>query len=225
MPVEEEKPKERKPPPPKDEAEKKAREAAQKKLDEAKSVLADLQNIKLDLSTKPLTTGGAQAKEADRKLITARASSGSGGIQVSSNVSASDSSGFGGSGGKELVGMATTQVESGIGSGAGTSGSRAKGGDGFRTSEEIRKVFDAQKGILFSLYQRALRQNPNLQGTILLDLVIAPTGEVLKCEVISSEIADDDLVRKIVARVKTFNFGADDVDTWRGKYPIHLVPS
>lgn len=213
-----------KPPEPKDEKERKAREAAQKKLDEAKDILADLQDLKVDLNTKPLAKGGAEAKAADRKLITARAGAGSGGIQVASNVSA-DSSGFGGSGqGKALVGMATTQVESGIGSGGG-GGSRAAGGDGKRTMEDIRKVFDANKGILFSLYSRALRTNPTLQGSILLQLVIAPDGSVTRCEVVSSEIADDDLVRKIVARVKTFNFGADDVEVWNNKYEVNLVPS
>src|SRR5690606_21925231 len=131
--------KERKKEEPKTEKERKAREAAQKKLDEAKDVLADLQDLKVDLSSKPLEKGGAQAKEADRKLITARATSGSGGIQVSSNVSA-DSSGFGGDGqGKALVAMATTQVSSDLG-GDGR-GSRASGGDGKRSDEDIRKVF------------------------------------------------------------------------------------
>ena len=209
---------------PKNEKEKKAREAAQKKLNEAKDILAELQDIKIDLNNKPLAKGGAKAKAADRKLITARATAGSGGIQVASNVSA-DSSGFGGDGqGKALVAMATTQVESGIGTGGG-GGSRAAGGDGKRTLEDIRKVFDAKKGILFSLYSRALRSNPTLQGSIQLRLVIAPDGSVTKCEVVSSEIADADLVRKIAARVKTFNFGADDVDVWDDTYEVNLVPS
>jgi hypothetical protein len=210
---------------PKNEKEKKAREAAQKKLNEAKDILAELQDIKIDLNNKPLAKGGAKAKVADRKLITARATTGSGGIEVSSNVSA-DSSGFGGDGqGKALVAMATTQVESGIGTGGGGGGSRASGGDGKRTLEDIRKVFDAKKGILFSLYSRALRANPTLQGSILLHLVIAPDGSVTKCEVVSSEINDSDLVRKIAARVKTFNFGADDVDVWDDTYEVNLVPS
>jgi outer membrane biosynthesis protein TonB len=210
---------------PKTEKEKKAREAAQKKLNEAKDILAELQDLKVDLNNKPLAKGGAKAKAADRKLITARATAGSGGIQVSSNVSA-DSSGFGGDGqGKALVAMATTQVESGIGTGGGGSGLGGSN-DGKRTLEDIRKVFDAKKGLLFSLYSRALRNNPTLQGSILLHLVIAPDGSVTKCEVVSSEIADADLVRKIVARVKTFNFGADDsVDVWKDNYEINLVPS
>lgn len=210
---------------PKTEDEKKAREAAKKKLDEAKDVLTELQNLNIDLNQQQLSKGGAKAKQADRKLITARAGTSSGGIQVSSNVSSSDSSGFGGDGqGKELVAMATTQVESGIGTGSG-GGSRASGGDGTRSLEDIRKVFDARKGLLFSLYSRALRTNPTLQGAILLHLVIAPDGSVTKCEVVSSEIADDDLVRKIVARVKTFDFGADDVEVWDDTYEVNLVPS
>lgn len=213
-----------KPPPPKNEKERKAREAAQKKLDEAKSVLSELQNMNIDLSSKPLSKGGAQAKEADRKLITARATSGSGGIQVSSNVSA-DSSGFGGSGqGKELVAMATTQVESDLGAGGG-GGSRASGGDGKRSDEDIRKVFDSKKGLIFSLYTRALRSNPTLQGTLVLHLVIQPDGSVTKCDVVSSELADADLVRKIANLVKTFNFGADAVDVWDNKYSMDFFPS
>ncbi len=209
---------------PKTDKEKKAREAAQKKLDEAKDVLADLQDLKVDLNSKPLAKGGAKAKEADRKLITARASSGSGGIQVSSNVS-SDSSGFGGDGkGGALVGMATTQVESGIGSGDGK-GSRASGGDGKRSDEDIRKVFDSKKGLIFSLYSRALRNNPTLQGTLVLHLIITPDGTVKQCNVVSSELADQDLVRKIVNLVKTFNFGSDAVDVWDDNYSMDFFPS
>ena len=56
---------------------------------------------------------------------------------------------------------------------------------GERAMSNIRKVFDAQKTALYSMYRRELRQDPTLEGKVLLELVIEPDGSVSACEVVS----------------------------------------
>lgn len=52
-------------------------------------------------------------------------------------------------------------------------------GKGARTREEIELVFDRNKSAIYSLYSRALRDNPALQGKVVLEVTIAPSGDVL----------------------------------------------
>ena len=63
-------------------------------------------------------------------------------------------------------------------------------------------MFDRNKGAIYALYTRALRERPELQGKVVLEFTIAPSGEVTACRVVSSELSDPELERKIVARVR-----------------------
>ncbi|MFL1453626.1 AgmX/PglI C-terminal domain-containing protein [Marinobacter sp. GN3S48] len=93
-----------------------------------------------------------------------------------------------------------------------------------RGMSNIRQVFDAQKTALYSLYRRELRQDPTLEGKVLLELVIEPDGSVSRCEVVSSELDHPELERRIATRVQLFNFGADDVAARKVKFPIDFLP-
>ena len=86
-----------------------------------------------------------------------------------------------------------------------------KSGKAARTREEIELVFDKNKSAIYAMYSRALRDNPALQGKVVLEVTIAPTGEVTECRVISSELGDPELERKLVARVRMFRFESRDV--------------
>ena len=93
-----------------------------------------------------------------------------------------------------------------------------------RTNEEIKLVFDQNKGRLNTLYNRALRKNPALAGKVVLKLTIAPSGEVTACEVVSSELGDPVLEHKLVARVLLFDFGAKEVPEMTITYPLEFFP-
>lgn len=95
---------------------------------------------------------------------------------------------------------------------------------GERAMSNIRKVFDAQKTALYSLYRRELRQDPTLEGKVLLELVIEPDGSVSACEVVSSELEHPSLEQRIAMRVRLFNFGADKVETRKVRFPIDFLP-
>jgi len=210
-------------PPPVDQKQK-AHEKAQKQLNQVKDELADLRDV-MDL--KPLETKnlsgsvGADA-HADRSLITSKAGAGSGGI-----TSANTSRGFG-TGAGSLTGHETTAVSSGIvASGLNSRAPAASGGGGkpARSREEIELIFDRNHGHLDSLYARAARENAELQGKLVLELTITPAGEVTMCRVVSSELKDPELERKIVALVRSFRFQAKDVDTITVTKPIDFFPS
>ena len=185
--------------------------------------LADLrQNVDLTPlgQTKNLQGAVGQESHAERSLIASKAGGASAGI-----TSANASRGFG-TGAGSLTGHDTTMVNSRIAA-AGTAGNVSKGGSGkpSRTQEEIALVFDRNKGAIYALYGRALRDTPDLQGKLVLEFTIAPSGEVTECHVVSSELKDGELERKIVARVKLFRFEAKDVAAITTTKPIEFVPT
>ena len=86
-------------------------------------------------------------------------------------------------------------------------------------------MFDANKGAIFAIYNRALRVDPTLQGQVVLELVIDPNGVVRDVRVVASELADEAIVAKIVNRIRLFNFGKRDVGTTTLRYPVHFLPT
>ena len=171
-------------------------------------------------NAQPLNAGVGDKTRVDRALLTANTGQGSGGITVGQA-----SHGFGG-GSTGLKGVKTTAVSGGAAaapaSEARRTGSSAKAA---RTREEIELVFDRNKSAIYAIYSRALRDNPALQGKVVLEVTIAPSGEVTDCRVISSELGDPDLERKLVARVKMFRFEDKDVATMTTTKPIEFFPA
>ena len=169
--------------------------------------------------TSRLSQSGGQARKTERAVLTSGATRSSGGIQttgLSRNT-----------GGGELAARTTTQVHSpaanasGSAGGESTRGERAAG----RSIEEIQMVFDRNKGAIYSVYNRALRKDPTLQGKVVLQLTIAPSGKVTSCRLVSSELNDPALGQKITQRVKLFNFEPRDVSEVTITYPIDFLPA
>ena len=221
---EEEKPKEKK----KEEEKKKDKPKKKTAKEKAKAAIAvfddlfdlrDQEELKQLKTTQKKETLGKQETKTERSLLTRMAGSGSGGVAVSKA-----SSGGGGAG--SLAGISATEVSSDIEDPAITKQKRrSKDGKSRRTTEDIQLVFDRYKGGIYSLYRRALRKDPGLEGTLVLHLVIDPSGKVITCEVVSSELEEPGLERKIVLKVKRINFGAADVEVWDDTYPIDFIPS
>lgn len=135
----------------------------------------------------------------------------------------------------ELAQRQTSSVESKIGTGSETlakntttqkqQGAAQGGATGKRGAEEITRVFDKNKGAIFNIYNRALRTNPALSGKVVVQLTIAPSGEVTRVTILSSELGDSDLERKLELRIKRFKFSQADVAEIVVTYPIDFVPS
>jgi TonB family protein len=183
--------------------------------------LADLRDLNVDTKpTQNLNAGAGEKTQVDRALLTAKVGQGSGGIAVSKT-----SSGFGGSS-KALQGHSTASVTSKLESAPASDIQRiGKSSAASRTREEIELVFDRNKAAIYALYSRALRDNPALQGKVVLEVTIAPSGEVTNCRVVSSELGDPELERKLIARVKMFRFDAKDVAPMTTTKPIEFFPA
>jgi TonB family protein len=217
------------PPPPEPEPEPEidyeqiAREQAQAALlpfTEDLAALADNDVLEKVADARPLTTSVGQAVRNERSMITSKAGTASSGINTA-NMSRN-------TGGSGLAGRNTTAIESPVASvGQSGGGARRTGSSGkaSRSREEIELVFDKNKGAIFALYNRALRLDPTLEGKLVLRLTIAPTGEVTFCEIVSSELGDPDLERKLVQRVKLFRFEARDVEAITTTKPIDFFPA
>lgn len=166
-------------------------------------------------------TGTSTAGLPERSMVTTTAPGSSGGINI-----AKLSRGMGGTG-ERMDGVDVTKATSTIGSGQGSDRPLAGGGPGLsRTDEDIQIVFDRHKSALYRLYNRELRKNPTLKGQIVLRLIIAPDGSVTLCELKSTNMKAPELARKIVDRVKTFDFGAKDgIPPVTIVYPIDFLPA
>ena len=115
----------------------------------------------------------------------------------------------------------------GGGTGANGGGTLQRGGSGkaSRSIEEIKLVFERNKGAIYAIYNRALREEPGLQGKVVVELKIAPSGEVVDVRVLSSELKASELERKLLARIKGFDFGNKDVDVMVVSWPVDFLPS
>ncbi|MGB0955730.1 MAG: TonB family protein [Panacagrimonas sp.] len=220
------KPKPQPPPKPtKAELEAKAREVAkQSGINAFSDQLASLRDQKLS---------GLDAKRPlSNEVITAR--SGSGSATTVARSAAGSSGGIGAVGsaprteqGAGVGQRQTAKVDSPVGFGrelpqGGKPGSKGSG----RTLEEIQLVFDRNKASFYALFNRALRNSPGLRGKIVVKITIASNGSVIDCQLVSSELGDPELERKVIQRVKLLNFGAKDVPTFTyPNYPIYFLPS
>ncbi len=203
-------------------------EAARKKAERTGLValsdeLADLRES-FDMSTLAdnnlqKNTGKTPLVSQSRVISARTAARGSGGINTRALSRAT--------GGSELASRKTTAVKSNLPQGRGGGKvTRGKGSRGpVRNQNEIELVFQKYKGAINNLYQRALRKDPTLQGKVVLELTIAPSGRVTKVRILSSELNDPDLERKLVARVKLFRFKKRNVETVTVRYPIDFLPS
>ncbi|MGB1298121.1 MAG: AgmX/PglI C-terminal domain-containing protein [Psychrobium sp.] len=95
---------------------------------------------------------------------------------------------------------------------------------GGRDVESIRKVLDRNKGAFYTIYRRALRKDPSLEGKVEMLIVVAPNGRVSDCRILSSELNDPSLEKKLLARVKLINFGAQNVEETSINYSFNFLP-
>jgi len=102
----------------------------------------------------------------------------------------------------------------------GTSRSASK-----RSADEIERVFQKNKDKIFNIYNRALRKNPSLAGQVVVELTIAPDGNVVRVDILSSELGDEALERKLVLKIKRFKFSKANVAEIIVTYPIEFLPS
>ncbi len=197
------------------------KKAASSGLVALSSELDDLKDS-FDLSSldnKPLKKSkGIEKQTFKTNVITAKATSASAGIETSKLTRTT--------GGSNLSGRTTTKVTSEISKQVAPVRRKSSTGKGLMRDEgEMERVFQKNKGALYSIYNRALRKDPTLEGKVVVELTIAPNGKVTQCRIISSELNTPDLERKIVSRIKLFKFKSANVPVITFEYPIDFLPS
>lgn len=191
---------------------------------------------------------GSETGVPVRALITSNATTGSGGINTAAYSRDTGGGGLAGrattlvegvaggggggapGGGGARDGKGTGSAVGGAGgsgTGSGKGGTLNKGGSGkaTRSIEDIKLVFERNKGAIYALYNRALRDDPALQGKVVLELKIAPSGAVEGLRIVSSELKAEELEKKLLARIRQFDFGAKDVDAMVVTWPVDFLPS
>ena len=115
----------------------------------------------------------------------------------------------------------------GGGDAVGVGGVLKKGGNGkaSRSIEEIRLIFERNKGAIYALYNRALSEEPGLQGKVVVELKISPAGGVIGACVVSTELKTPEREQKLIARFRQFDFGSKDVDVMVVSWPVDFLPS
>ncbi len=213
-------PKPKEPPPkPVDRVEEARKVAAVSGVLAFQDALADMRDsVDVDsLGDTGMSRGEAQAAKTERSIIAGAARGGSGGIQTG-NLSRD-------TGGPALSGRETTKVESTIAANAADRGDRnASARLGGRSDESIRRVMDRNKGAIFAVYNRALRKDPTLAGKLVFEMRIDPSGAISSLTLVSSELADESLTQKILARIRMIRFDAADVVATTVNYSFDFLP-
>lgn len=212
-------PKPKEPPPPVDRVEEARKVAAVSGVLAFQDALADMRDsVDIDsLGDTGISRGESQAAKTERSIIAGAARGGSGGIQTG-NLSRD-------TGGPALSGRETTRVESTIAVNAADRGdSSASARLGGRSDESIRRVMDRNKGAIFAVYNRALRKDPTLAGKLVFEMQIDSSGAISSLTLVSSELADESLTQKILARIRMIRFEAADVVATTVNYSFDFLP-
>jgi len=183
------------------------------------AALRDQVDLDKFAKNQPKTTDPGDVSVVQRSIITSKAGGTSGGI------SAPTSSGLA-AGSGSLNGIRTTQVKDPT-LASGSQGATRGGGSGkaSRSADEIALVFTKNKGAIDAMYARALRDNPALQGKVVVELTIMPSGDITAARIISSELNAPEFENKLLARIRLFKFEAKDVATLTATKPIDFFPA
>jgi len=183
------------------------------------AALRDQVDLDKFAKNQPKTTDPGDVSVVQRSIITSKAGGTSGGI------SAPTSSGLA-AGSGSLNGIRTTQVKDPT-LASGAQGATRAGGSGkaSRSADEIALVFTKNKGAIDAMYARALRDNPALQGKVVVELTISPSGDITAARIISSELNAPEFENKLLARIRLFKFEAKDVATLTATKPIDFFPA
>src|ERR1700734_2414739 len=183
--------------------------------------LAALRDVDLDKFQKnqQKTTDPGDVSVVSRNIISSKVGGTSGGINAPTSSGLAAGSG-------SLRGIYTTQVKDPNMGASGQGATRAGGsGKASRSADEIALVFTKNKGAIDAMYARALRDNPALQGKVVIELTIAPSGDITAAHIISSDLGDKEFESKLLARIRLFKFDAKDVATLTATKPIDFFPA
>ncbi len=93
-----------------------------------------------------------------------------------------------------------------------------------RDYRDVEQVLDRNKSAIYALYVRALHDNMDLSGRVVLQLTVSKSGHVANCRILSSSMGDADFERKLIARISQIDFGAGEYKTITIIKPFDFIP-
>lgn len=186
--------------------------------------LIDTTDVSAQVGAKVSKASDSSTKAAvvDTGLLTANASAGTGGANTSDYVAAVGNTQLSQ---RDIDLVKQSLVKSDEVEKVAGSKTNQPRGDNVRSEEEVQMVFDQNKSQLYSIYNRERRKKPGLKGRLVLEITISPDGSVSNVRIVSSELNDPSLERRLVERVKFFKFKSSSVEAVTVTFPIEFLPS
>ncbi|WP_440904366.1 AgmX/PglI C-terminal domain-containing protein [Catenovulum sp. SX2] len=94
-----------------------------------------------------------------------------------------------------------------------------------RSEQEIRQTLEAHKASLYQIYNKALRKNPLLAGKVVFEMLVTSTGEISQVSIVSSELNDAKLERRLVLKLRGIQFASKEVADTATQWTIEFLPS
>ncbi|KXI29152.1 AgmX/PglI C-terminal domain-containing protein [Paraglaciecola hydrolytica] len=164
--------------------------------------------------------GGGASDETQRKFVGKKVTGSSGGLDTSKLTTDTGSKG-------ELAERKNTEYVApteGLASLAAQQTVLEDEVIGSRNIESIRQVLDANKGGIYAIYRRALRNDASLQGKLTVNLQIEADGSVSAIKLVFSELASPELEKDLLARISLINFGQQNVTQTLLDYSFNFLP-
>ncbi len=96
---------------------------------------------------------------------------------------------------------------------------------GKRDMQSIRRTLERYKGVVYALYAKALRINPEIAGRFIFKFDVLPSGEMINLRIDSSELNDSVLEQEILNKIGQVNFGKEALSTTSVDYIYTFFPS
>jgi TonB family protein len=96
---------------------------------------------------------------------------------------------------------------------------------GSRSFEEVRNTLEANKAAVYTAYNRALRSDPKLTGSVVIELRVSAAGTVTQCLLVSSSLGSKSFETELLEIVRQFKFGAREVSPTVITWPFQFLPS
>lgn len=94
-----------------------------------------------------------------------------------------------------------------------------------RKQEDIQIVVEGLRSTFNLLYNRALRDDPFLEGKLVLSVRIEANGSVSNVDVVENTLDNEPFVNKLITRMKLTNFGASGTKATTQILPFEFTPS
>jgi len=173
-------------------------------------------------STSAAAVGGLPSKTQKPSMLAADITRGSAGIDGGvAHQTVLGATGLPAKGG----GSSGQGITRGDGTSAVTGAAKARSPGLTRSQEEIQEILDRNKSAMYSIYNRELHHDPALQGKLVMNITIAPSGRVTRCTIIDSELDAASLEEQLIRLIRRIDFGnKPGVPAVTTKVPIEFFP-